>query len=280
MTKHIDSDMPIITPDRDQVEAFKSTRTHSSSNLDSEIASADSKSSKNPTVQSQAPQKSSISILSTLLIYTLIGSVSFWFYQQIEQSNKQLYLAEQRIFDLEKQLSATGEEMGESASVIKVRIENLSTTSEKLWQEMDKLWASAWRKNQSQIKELQTQSKESNASTASVDKKIASILASLKDLNEKQTASEFNYDALSEKIKITEKLSSKLTELTADLQAIDSKTVSRDKQQIELASNMTELDILQKLLLERIERLEKKLVSIKQSQVITPKIINKPPTQP
>ena len=199
MTKQIDHNMPSITPDRDQVEAFKSTRTHTPSS-----SSTVSKAPVKTTADTQPIKEtgsSTLSKLSTLLIYVLIAGAGYWVYLQDIKTTAIINSAEQRIAGLERQLSATGEEMGESAVEMKVRIETLGKTSDKLWQEMDKLWASAWRKNQSQIKKLIKETKTLTNLSTTQHQSVTTTVASIKDLSDKQVATEFSIDALKEQLK-------------------------------------------------------------------------------
>jgi len=258
LTKQIDHNMPSITPDKDQVEAFKKTRTYSSI----PPSSAENYSAK-PRTQVQEEQKpassSMLSKLSTLLIYVLIGGAAYWAYQQNIKTNAIINSAEQRIASLEHQLSATGEEMGESAIEMKVRIETLGKTSDKLWEEMDKLWASAWRKNQSQIKSLQKSSKSLTNLSSTQRKEVTSTLASIKEINDKQISTEYSIDALKEQLKSSENLIDQIKKLSLELSAIESNSQGRDTQQISLASRVTKLSSQNKQLSSQINNLETKL---------------------
>jgi len=250
--------MPSITPDRDQVEAFKNTRTYSPIPPSStDTYSANSRTQVNQ--EQKAASSSMLSKFSTLLIYVLIGCAAYWVYQQNIKTNAIIDSAEQRIASLEHQLSATGEEMGESAIEMKVRIETLGKTSDKLWEEMDKLWASAWRKNQSQIKAL----RKSNTSLTDLSntqrKEVTSTLASIKEMNDKQVSTEYSIDALKEQLKSSENLIDQIKKLSLELSAIESNSQGRDKQQISLASRVTKLSSQNKQLSSQINNLETKL---------------------
>ena len=264
MTKQIDHNMPSITPDKDQVEAFKNTRTYSSI----PPSSKDSYSAK-PSVQVLQEQKTSSSTMlskfSTLLIYLLIAGAAYWVYQQHIKTNAIIDSAEQRIASLEHQLSATGEEMGESAVEMKVRLETLGKTSDKLWEEMDKLWASAWRKNQSQIKTLQRSNKSLTDLTTAQRKEVTSTIASIKEINDKQVSTEYSIDALKEQLKSSENLIDQIKKLSLELSAIESNSQGRDKQQIALASRVTKLSSQNKQLSLQIKKLETKLAQVLKS---------------
>lgn len=258
MTKQIDHNMPSITPDKDQVEAFKNTRTYSS--IPPSSSDTYSTNSRAQVKQEQKTASSTmLSKFSTLLIYVLISCAAYWVYQQNIKTNAIIASAEQRIASLEHQLSATGEEMGESAIEMKVRIETLGKTSDKLWEEMDKLWASAWRKNQSQIKAL----RKSNTSLTDLSntqrKEVTSTLASIKEMNDKQVSTEYSIDALKEQLKSSENLIDQIKKLSLELSAIESNSQGRDKQQISLASRVTKLSSQNKQLSSQINNLETKL---------------------
>jgi hypothetical protein len=249
LTKQIDHNMPSITPDKDQVEAFKNTRTSSP-------ASTNSVDNTSPQPKVVKPQKTpstppiKIAKAAIIFIYLFIAGAGYWLYQQNIKTNAIIASAEQRIADLEHQLSATGEEMGESAVEMKVRIETLGKTSDKLWEEMDKLWASAWRRNQSQIKTLQKDNKLLTDLSVTQAKTVAATNATINDVNNKQVATEFSIDALKEK------LTENIKNLSLELSAIESNSQRRDKQQIALASRVTQLSEQNKKLLLKVESLE------------------------
>ncbi|MFT6900212.1 MAG: hypothetical protein ACJAXS_000374 [Colwellia sp.] len=258
LTKQIDHNMPSITPDKDQVEAFKNTRTYSAvppSSVDNTLAK--------PKVEK--PQKNVSTSLSTFwkfstfLIYLLLGVAAYWIYQQDIKTHAIIASAEQRIMGLERQLSATGEEMGESTIEMKVRLETLGKTSDKLWDEMDKLWASAWRKNQSQIKALQRDSKSLTDISLAQRKQVTSTLDTIEEINDKQVATEYSIDAVKEQLKNSEKLTEQIKTLSLELSAIESNSQRRDKQQISLASRVTQLSEQNKQLLLQVKNLERTL---------------------
>ncbi|MBA6303079.1 hypothetical protein [Colwellia sp. MB02u-14] len=255
MTKQIDHNMPSITPDKDQVEAFKNTRTYSAvppSSVDNTLAKPKvEKSQKNVSTS-----LSTLSKFSTFLIYLLLGVAAYWIYQQDIKTHAIIASAEQRIMRLERQLSATGEEMGESTIEMKVRLETLGKTSDKLWNEMDKLWASAWRKNQSQIKALQRDSKSLTDISLAQRKQVTSTLATIEEINDKQVTTEYSIDAVKEQLKNSEKLREQIKTLSLELSAIESNSQRRDKQQISLASRVTKLGEKNKQLLLQVKNLE------------------------
>jgi chromosome segregation ATPase len=134
-------DMPKIRLEKDDLDSFHRTRAQSAKKSSKKNSSPDEPSSIfNP--------PSWLAIL--LLLAIIVGVTSYWSYQQYEV----LQQAQSRITDLEGRLSATGEDMDQSAAALQIKVSELSVRTEDLWEQMDKLWASAWRRNQSEIGEL------------------------------------------------------------------------------------------------------------------------------
>lgn len=79
---------------------------------------------------------------------------SYYLYTLYQQQQATAQAAERRIAELERRLSATGEEIGESTVALQVKVNDLGAKTEELWEQMDKLWASAWRRNQKEIADL------------------------------------------------------------------------------------------------------------------------------
>jgi len=238
-------DLPSMTPDKDQLDSYKNIRAKASRR-------SPSPSLENPALNKPA-KSSSLNIFTTMLAFSLIGAGGWWFYQQDMQSQKLIEASEYRIQELEKQLSVTGEEMGESTVVMKVRLEKLTTKTEELWLQMDKLWSSAWRKNQADIEKLNIQNK---VQAGLITKQGKTTADTLKKINQKQTEMDFSVGILSEQIQSTEMLKGQLGELQNSLATLQSKMLSGDQQQIELASSIAQLKKTQQLLLKHIQRLE------------------------
>lgn len=104
----------------------------------------------------QVITKSNNGLVSMLIVSTVIAvsACGYLFWLSQEQS-RVLADNENRIVSLENKLSATGEEMGNSTVALQVKVTELSNRAEQLWEQMDKLWASAWRRNQQEIKSLE-----------------------------------------------------------------------------------------------------------------------------
>lgn len=141
-----DSDIPKIVLEKEDREAFQRSRK---------------KGNGKGTVPSSAgesqPKKSGASSFLVFLVFIIAAGAagaSYWLYEQKRIQDNVIADAENRILELERRLSATGEEMDQSAVALQVKVTELSEKTDTLWNEMDKLWASAWRKNQSEIKGL------------------------------------------------------------------------------------------------------------------------------
>lgn len=184
-------DMPKIRLEKDDLESFHRTRAQST-NKGSKKGSVPDEPS---TTASNSP--SWFSILFLLII--IVGAAGYWSFEQY----KVLQQAQNRITELEGRLSATGEDMDQSAAALQVKVSELSVKTEDLWGQMDKLWASAWRRNQSEIgalnktvmalkasteksaKSFSTESADNNTSIALVREQLENQASLLSQLNEK-----------------------------------------------------------------------------------------------
>ena len=247
MSNREEPEIPTITIDRDQV---KTTR-ESSIKIQKKAAPQAADNEAKPT-----------SLLRSLLIlmpYLALAGTGWYFYQQQQTVNQALSHSVERIQQLENQLSATGEEMGESTVALKVKLEAVSEKTELLLSEMDKLWASAWRRNQTEIKALNAQSQklvqQQTKNTASVNQQSNDINV----LADKVTATEFSINAVTEQMIAANTLKDEIKKLSTALNTLDADAKSRDKQQMFTATSINEFDTSLRLLIERIERIEAKI---------------------
>lgn len=140
--------VPRIVLDKEDRDSFQRTRANTTS-----TPAAPASSTNEP-----APAKSNGGILFMLFMIAVGGyGVSYWLYQENQKTLAQLSSADDRIYELERKISATGEESEQSVVALRVQVNELKDKTDVLWQEMDKLWASAWRRNQTEIKELSAQ---------------------------------------------------------------------------------------------------------------------------
>jgi chromosome segregation ATPase len=259
LSKREEPEIPSITLDHDQVKSVQAKPTAPVSRGNKKI------------VKSNQSSSSAIFIAILLPLAALAGA-SWFFYQETLKVNQLLINSERRILQLENQLSATGEEMGESTIALKVKLEAIGEQTDLLLKEMDKLWASAWRRNQAEIKEIRSVHKkleQKHNKASSTVTELANITTELKD---KQTAFEFSVDALGEQLNAANNIKSEITQLTSQLTTLDENSKTRDKQQMVVATSMNELDTTLQLMFERIEHMEGKLkaLQLKSSNSPTP----------
>ncbi len=245
MPNRSDNNMPSLTPDVDQVEAFKSKRTTKETNIDTNVE--------------VKPRSSGFSVFLLLFILTGGAFGGWWLYQQDSINRELIEASEKRIQELENQLSATGEEMGESAGAMRARLTILTEKTDELWKQMDKLWASAWRKNQTDIKKLDSLGKIHTNKLARQEKQQATTDATLKSISQKQTDMEFNVGILAEQVETVKIVKSELEELNNSMENLKSKVLGKDDQQIEIVSKLNGLLENAKTLEKRIEDLEFRL---------------------
>lgn len=253
MSKRIEPELPSIMPDLDQVKDFKQSQAPSNHKAPAF--------NKNETVNQQ-PAKSSNAAL-WLCILSIIGfSVGgYTLHQQNLKTQAKLFASEQRIIELERALSATGEEMGESAGAIKAKLNAITERTDELWTQMDKLWASAWRRNQSEIKKLREQTAALENSQSQQNKTQSNAASSIKSLSDNQADMTLKLSLLQEQLDEAQSIKSQLTALNADIDKLKSQAQTRDSKQLEIGGSIAQLEMTQSALVEQLERLETKLAS-------------------
>ncbi|MBT0586612.1 hypothetical protein [Alteromonas oceanisediminis] len=132
--------------------------------------------------QQDAPQPTAkggngLAVFALLLAIGSAGAAG-WLFYQLEQQMAVAQGAEIRIKELENKLSATGEEIGESTVALQVKVTELTNKTNELWEQMDKLWASAWRRNQEEIGQLNSKVDDQ---VASIKSNLSSTTATAKD---------------------------------------------------------------------------------------------------
>jgi chromosome segregation ATPase len=107
-------------------------------------------------VETLTPSSGGSNVFTAIVLVVAIGAcaASAYLYTQLETANKEALRTDSRLQSLEQRLSATGEEMGNSTVALQVKVTELADKTEELWEQMDRLWASAWRRNQEEIKTL------------------------------------------------------------------------------------------------------------------------------
>ncbi|QJR82372.1 hypothetical protein CA267_017255 [Alteromonas pelagimontana] len=135
--------------DRREYQKKKHTAAHT-------ISSQSNKQTENADAGNSATSKSGNGLwIALVALVALLGCGGcYYLYTLLQQQQESAAQAETRIAQLEKRLSATGEEMGESTVALQVKVSEVTERTNNLWEQMDKLWASAWRRNQKEITEL------------------------------------------------------------------------------------------------------------------------------
>ncbi|KZN61844.1 hypothetical protein N473_21900 [Pseudoalteromonas luteoviolacea CPMOR-1] len=254
MDKRIEPELPSITPDLDQVETFKQSLNPSSKvPLPEQAPEPDHTSTKKPGLMTWVGSAAIIALAFS----------AYGLYKQNQATQAQLIESTKRIAELERTLSATGEEMGLSAGAMQANLTALSERTDELWSQMDKLWASAWRRNQSEIKKLKEQT---NAIASSQTKQVnaqSGVAARVDTLAQSQTDLVFKLSLLEEQLQAAETLKNQLTSINTDLDKLKSQSRGNDAKQLEIGSSIAQLEMTQNALAEQLERLESRLTSAK-----------------
>ncbi|MDE3273946.1 hypothetical protein [Pseudoalteromonas sp. G4] len=249
MNKRIEPELFSNVPDLNQVE-----NTTQSAPQTSNTTSAPEQ----DTLQSAAPKQSNITTWISFAAILGLAAGGYFLHQQNLKTQAQLVASEQRIAELESALSATGEEMGESAGAIKAKLSALSKRTDELWSQMDKLWASAWRRNQSEIKKLE----ELTASNQSKQTKaVGDASAKISALSQAQSELTLKLSYLEEQQQAANTLKTKLATLNSKLDELKAQSQGRDAKQVEIGGTIAQLELTQTALTEQLSRLEKKLTT-------------------
>lgn len=193
-------------------------------------------------------------VLTSIVLVAAIAACAFsgYLYTQLEQAKIVAADSKNRLDSLEKRLSATGEEMDNSAIALSVKVTELSEKTDVLWGEMDKLWASAWRRNQEDIKTL---TNTLNNTKGTLDSDVNTIQASLADaatdiqqtlnrlngLNE-QLATQAN-DILAANVN-AEQAGEKVSEQSSKLKALGDKISALESKNSNLLDKISDLESL------------------------------------
>ncbi len=190
-----------------------------------------------------------------LLAVIACAGAGYLYFLHLE-NQKAMVASEQRILSLEKRLSATGEEIDNSTVALQVKVGELSSKADELWDQMDKLWASAWRRNQQDIKDLSSDltrfqksvteqrkgiEQDVNNSTANIQKvqnRIDSLNSKLNAQANEMLASTVSQEGLQENINAQK---SELRELTEKIILLERRNTKLLQQIQQMDSKLTEL---------------------------------------
>lgn len=185
---------------------------------------------------SYSPPKRGLSTPVNLFLLFLIiiaGIVaSGWFYQQLQQRDHELKIANERIAKLEQSLLSTDESMSQSSVAMQLKLKELAERTDKLWEQMDKLWASAWRRNQKDIGSVVKDMKAIKTDFDEVGKNIGILSRRTKN---QQKALDSGLESLESKLSSLSKKSETLSALLdeADKRSIQNQSeISRANQKL------------------------------------------------
>lgn len=202
-----------------------------------------------PSASIKATGGSTIFTSAVMIVAIAALGACIYLFSQLNEAKTIALSTESRLQSLEQRLSATGEEMGNSTVALSVKVTELADKTEELWAQMDKLWASAWRRNQDDIKSLNkdllTTKDTLNSDIKNIQSKLAEATTDVKQtlnringLNEKLSAQANDILAANVNAEQTgDKISSQASQL---------KTL-RDKVQVLESRNATLLDKISEL---------------------------------
>ena len=208
-----------------------------------------------------APKGNYLFTTIVLLVAVAACAASGYLYNENEQNKNLLAKNEGRIKILEDRLSATGEEMGNSTIELQIKLGELSTKTQELWDQMDKLWASAWRKNQQEIKTLNEDLKNVQQEATKLVKEVEVKIA-----ENKTTAA----NLLSRIEAVNTKSNAQANELLTVNAKLDQNNENNTKQTKAVRDTTEKLILLEKrntTLLQQIQQLESKLDELAKKMV-------------
>jgi predicted nucleic acid-binding Zn-ribbon protein len=230
-----DDDLPKIVLEQEDRVSFHQPVGNSSKGKESAPLSDDSNDGRSG--------GSSFTVVLALLLALGASGASGWLYMQNEAQKKQFANAQQRIVELENRLLASDEEMGQSAAALQVRVTELTEKSDQLWEQMDKLWASAWRRNQSEIKKLtqkvDNQSGDLNKQFSVVESELGLTTTTIGVLQEQLSAQQERTQQLSTSLQVVVEKGGESEQTIANLRSM---LVATDNTNNQLLKRLSELE--------------------------------------
>ena len=248
-----DDDFPTIRlddEDRREYQQKKHTASHT-------IKGKDAGSSTTPPSDSKSPRSGASTVFVVIALLIALGGLGgcYYLYTLLQQQQAVALDAESRLAELERKLSATDEEMGESTVALQVKVNELSEKSQELWEQMDKLWASAWRRNQKEITDLndkvngmeksltssietvandvdthQSRLTSINNQLASLADELLALNVAIEQVNNDKTQQARSVKNVSDKLSVIEKrnnaLASRMSSLESEIRDIATKVIS------------------------------------------------------
>ena len=206
------------------------------------------------TNSSKAPTKGGNGLTIVALIIAMGACGASGFLYSLHEKNLALIDAkEKRLLSLENRLSATGEEMGNSTVALQVKVSELSDKTEELWEQMDKLWASAWRRNQTEIKSLSEQATQTKRELTSLLKTLETDVANNQSSIGK---TQQRIDSVNAKVSAQ---ANEMLSATVNQEGLQSSISEQDRKSREMAEKIILLERRNTSLLKQIQDLEQKL---------------------
>lgn len=214
------------------------------------------------TISSQSSNGGSnkLNIMVLLLAMLALGGCAY-LYMLHTNDLEVLAANEKRIEALEGQLSATGEEMGNSTVALQVKLGEIAERTDQLWEQMDKLWASAWRRNQQEISSLESKvnnlQQDANKLIKELDTKVAQTTTNTSNVQSRVDS-------------VNAKVNSQANELLALSVRQDANDESAGQHNASMRSMAEKLILLEKrntALLQQIQQLEKKFEALANKSV-------------
>ncbi|WP_438865252.1 hypothetical protein [Neptunicella sp.] len=252
-----DENTPKIYLDKEDKEAYLRQRNQQKTSTKSVPAKE---------TEIAAPRKSSSALtIFTFLLVLAAGGACGWLYQQGELQKQQLHSSQQRIEELERKLSDTGAEMGESTIALQAKVKQLAEKSDQLWEQMDKLWASAWRRNQADIQDLSKELKSTSKPIGELQKKTQLLESDLSTNNTSIVAMQEQFGSLQRD----------LATLKNDLEQVLLSQDTNSKQVSEVNSKLTNAIMNNQNMASRLNQLEEQIKNLSK-QFSTPHSVSSP----
>ncbi|MDF2176958.1 hypothetical protein P2G88_01655 [Aliiglaciecola sp. CAU 1673] len=236
-TDKFEHEIPNLVLEKDDLHSHRRDRTVGKPSSSKPDATPE------PVVQVKSGGGTFLGVIALLVALGACGG-GYWLFQQGELARQDLSKANNRISELERMLSATDAEMGQSTVALQAKVGQLSEKTEELWTQMDKLWASAWRRNQEEIQQLGTQLKSSGDQT---NKKFTVLESDL-------ALGNANLEAVKERLESQQQTDS---ELSKAIQTLDKTGAERAKAMAALQKRLDNLALDNQALARRIAELEK-----------------------
>lgn len=197
--------------------------------------------------KSRLASKSTPWLLWCITICLLLACIclALYSYQQQQLIDK----SEARLAALEGRLSTTDESLSQSSVAMQLRLVELKERTDELWTQMDKLWASAWRRNQTELKDLSKQFSETEktvksfaSDNAAFKKHLATLESNLKQQAQAATKLEKQFTSQAHELKTLNNKTAAIESQLLQLEGVEQKFAQLQKQQQQVQQQITEIN--------------------------------------